>query len=125
MGLLAVYERFLKAPNPVNLSDNATLQYVTTLTSYTKQGSIIKHFDEQHKNAVRKKSEKVISAVEGFTSVAVIVETTLEFISNGGAYLPGLDSFIVDRTAVLPVVCVYALCAISHTNCSLDTFCSL
>lgn len=104
MGLLTVYERFLQAPNPLNLAENSTLQYVTTLTSFVKQGSIIKHLDEQHRNLVRKKSEKVISAVEGRTSVAVVVETTLEFISGGGAYLPGLDTFILDRTATLPVV---------------------
>jgi len=104
MGLLAVYERFLQAPNPLNLAENSTLQYVTTLASFVKQGSIIRHLDEQHRNAVKKKSEKVISAVEGHASVAVVVETTLEFVTSGGAYLPGLDTFILDRVATLPVV---------------------
>lgn len=108
MGLQAIYERFLQSPNPLNLANDATLQYVTTLQSFSQQGRIIKHFEEQNRNVVKKKAEKVISAVEGLTSVAVIVETTLEFLSAGGAYLPGLDTFIVDRTATLPVVCVYA-----------------
>jgi len=104
MGLQAVYERFLVSPNPLNLAENATYQYVTTLTSFKNQGSIIKHLETQQKDVVKKKSEKVISTVEGLTSVALIVDTTLEFISSGGAYLPGLDSFIIDRTATLPVV---------------------
>lgn len=107
MGLQAVYERFLQSPNPLNLANNVTLQYVTTLQSFSQQGRIIKHFEEQNRNVVKKKAEKVIGAVEGLTSVVVIVETTLEFLSAGGAYLPGLDTFIVDRTATLPVVCIY------------------
>jgi len=104
MGLQAVYERFLASPNPLNLAESATYQYVTTLTSFKQQGPIIKHLEVQQKDVVKKKAEKVISAVEGLTSVAFIVETTLEFISSGGAYLPGLDSFIIDRIATLPVV---------------------
>lgn len=105
MGLQAIYERFLQSPNPQNLSSDATLHYVTTLKSFSQQGRIIKHLADQNNNVVRKKAEKVISAVEGLTSVAIIVETTLEFLSDGGAYLPGLDTFILDRVVTLPVVC--------------------
>lgn len=108
MGLQAIYERFLQAPNNQNLANDATLQYVTTLKSFSKQDQIINHLEDQNKNIVRKKSEKVISAVEGYTSVAVIVETTLEFTDGGGAYLPGLDTFIFDRVATLPVVCTHS-----------------
>lgn len=104
MGLQAVYERFLQSPTLQNLTSNATLQYVTTLQCFSEQGRIIKHLEDQNSNVVKKKSEKIISAVEGLTSVAVVVETSLEFISSGGAYLPGLDTFIIDRTALLPVV---------------------
>lgn len=104
MGLQAVYEKFLKAPSPQNLTDDATLQYVTTLTSFKQKDKIINHLGQQNENIVRKKAEKVISSVEGLTSVALIVETTLEFLSSGGAYLPGLDSFIIDRIATFPVV---------------------
>lgn len=104
MGLQAVYERFLASPNQLSLAENATCQYVTTLTSISQKGAIIKHLENQQNGVVKKKSEKVISAVEGLTSVAIIAETTLEFISSGGAYLPGLDTFIIDRTATLPVV---------------------
>lgn len=107
MGLQAVYERFLQSPNPSNLANDATLQYVTTLTSFSQQDRIIKHLDDQNRNVVKKKAQKVISAVEGLTSVAVIVETSLQFISSGGAYLPGQDTFIIDRTVTLPVVCAF------------------
>lgn len=124
MGLQAVYERFLASPSQQNLAENATLQYVTTLTSFTKQSAIIQHLENQQKNVVKKKSEKVISAVEGLTSVAVIVETSLEFLSSGGAYLPGLDSFIIDRTATLPVVCKDILLPKTQLTYS-DAFCLL
>lgn len=109
MGLQAIYERFLQSPNSQTLADDATLQYVTTLTSFAKQDRIIKHLEDQDRNVVKKKVQKVISAVEGLTSVAVIVETSLQFISSGGAYLPGQDTFILDRTVTLPVVCIYSL----------------
>jgi len=107
MGHQAVYERFLASRSPLSLAENATYQYVTTLKSFSQQGAIIRHLETQQNNVVKKKSEKVISAVEGLTSVALILETTLEFISSGGAYLPGLDTFIIDRTATLPVVSVH------------------
>lgn len=104
MSLKQVYERFLASPNPLNLADNVSLQYVTTLTTFKQQGPIVKHLENQQKNVVKKQSEKIISHVEDSTSLAVIAETTLEFISSGGAYLPGLDTFIVDRQATLPIV---------------------
>lgn len=104
MTLRTVYERFLSSPNPLSLSQSATLNYVTTLTSYAQQGPIIRHLESQNKSVVKKKTEKIISAVEGYSSIALEVETTLEFISDGGAYLPGLDNFIVDKIATLPIV---------------------
>ncbi|KAK5071825.1 hypothetical protein LTR51_006309 [Lithohypha guttulata] len=103
MGLQAVYEKFLQSPTPAALADNATLQYVTTLTSFAGGSRIIQHLHEQGQNVVRKKSENPISGVEGLTAVALVVETTLVFVSSGGAYLPGLDTFIIDKVAVLPI----------------------
>lgn len=104
MGLQAIYERFLSTPNAAALADNATLQYVTTLKSFSQKNAIVVHLDTQTRNVVKKKSEKVISAVEGLTSVAIIVDTTLEFLANGGTYLPGVDEFILDRIVNLPIV---------------------
>lgn len=102
MGLQTIYEGFLQKPTNQSLAENATLQYVTTLKSIDKD--IPHHLEDQNKNIVKKKSEKIISTIEGPTAIAVIVDTTLEFISHGGAYLPGLDSFIIDKVATLPVV---------------------
>lgn len=116
MSLKQVYERFLAAPNPLHLADDASLQYVTTLTTFKQQGPIIKHLDNQQKNVVKKQNERIISQVEGSTSLAIIVETTLEFISSGGAYLPGLDTFIIDRQARLPVVSV-TICLSERGRC--------
>lgn len=102
MGLQAIYEKFLQSPTHQSLAENATLQYITTLKSINKD--IPHHLDDQNKNAVKKKSEKIISTIEGPTAIAVVVDTTLQFISHGGAYLPGLDSFIIDKVATLPIV---------------------
>jgi hypothetical protein len=105
MSLKAVYERFLASPNPLSLSQNASIHYITTLTSFTDAGPIVKHLESQNKNVAKKKAEKIVSAVEGNSSLALEVETTLEFISDGGAYLPGLDNFVTDRIVTLPIVC--------------------
>lgn len=102
MSLQTVYEKFLQSPTHQSLASDATLQYVTTLKSINKD--IANHLEDQNKNIVKKKSEKIVSAVEGSRSIAVVVETTLHFVSHGGAYLPGLDSFIIDKVATLPIV---------------------
>ena len=104
MALTAIYERFLTSPNPLSLSENASLHYIPTLTSYTQSGPIIRHLESQKNNMVKMKSQKVISAVEGASSVALEVDTTMEFIGSGGAYLPNLDNFIIDKIAILPIV---------------------
>lgn len=104
MSLQAVYERFLLSPSPTNLAEDVSLNYVTTLTAFTQQTPVVRHLEKQNKDVVRKKNEKVISSVEGSSAVALIIETTLEFVSSGGAYLPNLDNFIIDRTATLPIV---------------------
>jgi hypothetical protein len=104
MSLKAVYEKFLASPTPLSLSENASLHYITTLTSFAEAGSIIKHLEAQNKSVVKKKAENIVSAVEGNGSLALEVETTLEFISDGGAYLPGLDNFVTDKIVTIPMV---------------------
>lgn len=105
MALAQVYERFLASPNPLSLAEDASLHYITTLKSFSQQGPIIRHLETQNRNVVKIKSSKRISAVEGASSIALETETALEFISGGGTYLPGLDTFIVDIIATLPMVC--------------------
>jgi hypothetical protein len=104
MSLKAVYERFLASPNPLNLSENASLNYIPTLRTFTQPGPVIRHLESQNTNEVRKKSERVIAAVEGQNSISLDIETTLEFISGGGAFLPGLENFVTDKIVVFPSV---------------------
>ena len=106
MSLKAVYERFIASPNPLSLAENASLHYIPTLTTHTQPGSIIRHLEDQNRNVVRIKSAKTISAVEGHNALALELETTLEFDSGGGAYLPGLENFVTDKIATLPIVCI-------------------
>lgn len=110
MSLREQYERFLASPNPLALSETATLHYVTSLQSFNQPGPIVKHLDSQNKNVVRKNAEKVLGGVEGQSAIALEVETTIEFLSNGGAYLPGMDNFIVDHVATIPVVSPTVTC---------------
>ena len=104
MSLAAIYERFLASPNPISLSENASLHYIPTVTSHTESGSIIRHLESQGKNVVAVKSFKTLTAIEGQNALAIEVDTTLEFISGGGAYLPGLENFVADKTASIPIV---------------------
>lgn len=104
MSLKAVYARFLASPNPLDLSENASLNYIPTLRTFTQPGPVIRHLESQNKNEVRKKAERVIAAVEGQASLSLEVETTLEFISSGGVYLPGLENFVTDRIVTFPSV---------------------
>lgn len=104
MSLSAVYQQFLAAPNPEALASDATFNYVTTLTSFSDSAQIIKHLSTQQK-VLRKQSEKVLSAIENDSAVFLEIETTIEFISGGSAYLPGLDdNFLADRIVTLPIV---------------------
>ena len=102
--MASVYKQFLSSPNSALLADKATLQYVTTTTTFTGPTDIIKHLNTLQKQ-VKKKQEEVLNIVENDTSAVLEVDTTLEFITSGGIYLPGLDdNFVADHTAYLPIV---------------------
>lgn len=52
----------------------------------------------------------MLSTVEGESAICLDVETTLEFITGGGAYLPGLDdNFLSDRVVTFPMVRGFAM----------------
>ena len=106
MPLSAKYEAFLASPSSGALAGNASLHYITTLTSIQDAPAIIKHLSVQEK-LLKKKEQKILSAIEGSDGkLCVDLETTIEFVNGGGAYLPGLDdNFISDRTVTLPMVC--------------------
>lgn len=104
MSATATYQQFLAAPNSSLLAANASLHYITTTTSSIGPTDIIKHFNTL-RNQVKKKKEEVLEAIEGQSALVLIVDTTLEFITSGGAYLPGLDdNFLADRTVHVLVV---------------------
>lgn len=103
--LKAIYQNYLATPSLAALSPDATsLNYITTLTTINSAPSIIKHLSA-HERVLKKKKETVLTAIESQDAICLDVETTLEFISGGGAYLPGLDdNFLVDRVVTFPMV---------------------
>lgn len=104
MALQAAYKRFLASPNTSALADDASLHYVTTTSSFTSATEIIKHLSSV-RNKIKKKKEDTLFAVESQQALALEAETTLEFVTSGGPYLPGLDdNFLADRTVHIVVV---------------------
>ena len=104
MSLKSAYATFLSSPSEAVLSNEASLHYITTLTSFNDAQSIIKHLTSQ-KHQLKKTEEKIVSATESDSAVVVEVSTTLEFVSSGGAYLPNLDdNFLADRVVTFPIV---------------------
>jgi hypothetical protein len=104
MSLKAVYERFLADPNSAVLSPDVSLNYVTTTTAIQRADVVISHLSSQ-KRIVKRKSDKILNSIEGQGSLCLDVETTLEFVSGGGAYLPSLDeTFLIDRLVTFPMI---------------------
>ena len=104
MSLKEAYEFYLAHPAADVLSADASLNYVTTLTTIHSAASIAKHHTA-HQKVVKKKGEKILDCVVGGNAITMDVETTLEFVSGGGAYLPGLDdNFVSDRVVTFPMV---------------------
>lgn len=105
MSFSAKYHQFRSSPDASALADKASINYITTLVTINEPAAITKHLSAQAKQ-LNKKEEKVLSTIEGDDGLCLEVETTLEFVSGGGAFLPGLDdNFLADRTVTLPVVC--------------------
>lgn len=104
MALRAAYEQFLAAPNPAFLAENASLHYITTLATLNGSSQIIAHLRAQDHD-LKKREEKFLDVVEGPNSLTVETHTTIEFLTGGGSYLPGLDdNFLADRTVTFPIV---------------------
>ncbi|MCJ1474302.1 hypothetical protein MMC13_002960 [Lambiella insularis] len=104
MSLTSAYDAFLAFPSPSHLSEDASLNYITTLTTIKGSAEIAKHTSQQQL-IVKKKLEKLLSSIEGDNALCVEVETTLEFLTGGGAFVPGLDdSFIAGHVVTLPFV---------------------
>lgn len=103
--LRTIYHNYLANPAASALNENASLNYITTLTTINTATAIVKH-NAAHQKVLRKKAEKILSCIESSDALCLDVETTLEFITGGGAYLPGLDdNFLADRVVIFPMVC--------------------
>ena len=102
MSLKCQYEAFLTAPTISSLAGGASLYYVPTLTTIHEPTKIIRQLTSSD---LRKRKEKTLNVVEGHGALMVEVETTLELVNDGGAFLPGLDdNFLTDRVVTLLVV---------------------
>lgn len=116
MTLRARYEAFLAAPTLDALTGGASLHYVPTTTSINTGASIIKHLGVQDK-MLKRKGDKVLEAIESAHGLSIELETTLEFVHGGGAFLPGLDdNFIADKTVTFPSVSGAVKCRRSHAD---------
>lgn len=112
MSLKEVYTAYLADPagKSIVLSDDASLKYITTLTTINGATAINKHH-AAHEKALKRKEQKILDHVEGGLSLSVDVEITLEFLTGGGAYLPGIDdNFVSDHVVTFPMVCRTFLC---------------
>ncbi|KAK3957103.1 hypothetical protein QBC32DRAFT_320338 [Pseudoneurospora amorphoporcata] len=97
MSLQDAYKRFLGSPSAAALADDASLHYITTTTSIAGASNITKHLSSLS-SQVKKEKETVLYAIEGQDAIALEVNTSLEFLIQGGPYLPGLeDNYVADR----------------------------
>lgn len=104
MSLKDVYQQFLGDAKTVSLASDISLVYVPSTTRIDKPDAILNHFVKQSK-IVKKTSEQVLDTIEGPDSLCLDVETTVEFVSGGGAYLPSMDdAFLADQVATFPMV---------------------
>lgn len=104
MSLQAVYERFLANPSAGPLGRDVSLNYITTTTAINGADAVLTHLQRQQK-IVEKKGDKTLSAIETADALVLDVDTTLEFVSGGGAYLPSMDdNFLADRVVTFPTV---------------------
>jgi hypothetical protein len=103
MALAAQYQTFRTTFNPECLATGAELHYITSLVTHKESTAIVKHLAAQARE-LKKKNEEVLSTTEGSTQLFQEIETTIEFVTSGGGYLPGLDdNLVADQEATLPI----------------------
>lgn len=96
---MAAYLSFLQSPSTANLASDASISYITTTTAIKEPTAILKHIAAQAKQ-LDKKDEKVISTIESERGCCVETLTTLLFKTGGGAFLPSMDSNLLDEREV-------------------------
>lgn len=113
MALASVYQQFLVRPSADALAPGAAINYLPSLTTITEPAAIIKHLGAQAQQL--KKKENFLNVVHGDYSICAETETTLNFVTGGGTYLPGLDdNFLADKTVTIPVVS--SICTSQNTH---------
>ncbi|PLB37183.1 uncharacterized protein BDW47DRAFT_132177 [Aspergillus candidus] len=99
-----LYQRYLASPRTASLAADVALNYIPTTIKVEGADAVLHHLTRQD-HVIKTKSETILDAVEGNASICVDVETTVEFVSGGGAYLPTLDdNFLSDRVATFPTI---------------------
>ena len=113
MALQASYQQYLARPSQDRFASNASLHYVTSLTSIHGPAAILKHLSVLEQQL--KTKSNFLNAFESDSSLCVEAETTMQFTDGGGTYLPGVDdSILFDKTVtILTVRFAYPRCAIS------------
>ncbi|KAL8730635.1 MAG: hypothetical protein Q9166_003948 [cf. Caloplaca sp. 2 TL-2023] len=102
--LKATYQSYLENPNASAFAPDGSLNYITTLTAVHTADAIAKHLTAQQK-ILKKKYENILNTVESDNALCLEIETTIEFITGGGMYLPGLDdNFLADQLVTLPII---------------------
>lgn len=103
MALRAKYQQYLAHPSEDAFAPNASLHYVSSLTSICEPAAIIRHLKAQEQQL--KTKSNFLNAFESHNSLCVEAETTLQFEEGGGTYLPGLEEYLLfDKVVTLPVV---------------------
>lgn len=96
---MSAYLSFLQSPSTANLASDASISYITTTTAIKEPTAILKHLAAQAKQ-LDKKEEKILSTIESDNGCCVETLTTLLFKSGGGAFLPSMDSNLLDEREV-------------------------
>ena len=78
-----VYQNFLANPSIALLNDEASLNYITTLTTINTAAALVRHF-EAHQKVLKKTEEKALNSIESDNAICLEIETTIEFTSGGG-----------------------------------------
>lgn len=125
MSLKNVYQRFLAdhRQSTSSLAADASLIYIPTTTKVEGRDAVLNYLTKQQK-IVKTKAQDILGVVEGSDSLCLDVETTLEFDSGGGAYLPQLDNnFLADRVTSFPTVSCHTSTSLISCMCEAD-FCA-
>lgn len=96
---MSAYTAFLQSPTTSHLAHDASINYITTTTAINEPAAILKHLQAQMKQ-ITKKEEKVLNAVDGGNSLCLETQLTLQFVYGGGAYLPSMDTNLLDEKIV-------------------------